>query len=260
MPSSPVLGARARIDQPPKLAPSYLSGQLLSQAGFFWALENGVPVSVERQGQTSRAADLLQHQKVPGRILLFPKAGVHQLRSGIIDRRQQDQLGSAPLQPVVVAAIDLQQHPGLRVALPLLVVSAGTPLPRTGQARLPPETPDRRARQADGILLSQDLGEVLVVEVPELTPGQSQKLVPGPLGYPPHTGTSPVAMGQPGGSSAPVAGHQPPLLPQGDPEQDGGLFPGDSPDLDLVQDLQSLLFFAGQSCLAADRVTSVSIG
>jgi hypothetical protein len=62
-------------------------------------------------------------------------------------------------------------------------------------------------------------------------------------------------MGQTGGSSAPVPGHQPSLLPQGNPQQDGGLFSGDLPDLDLVQDLQSFLFLAGQCHLDVHGVT-----
>jgi hypothetical protein len=55
-------------------------------------------------------------------------------------------------------------------------------------------------------------------------------------------------------------GHQPPLLAQGDTQQDSGLPACDTPDLNLIKHLQTLLFFDGQSCLAADRVTSVSMG
>ena len=58
---------------------------------------------------------------------------------------------------------------------------------------------------------------------------------------------------QPGGSPTPVAGHQPPLLPQTDPQEGGGLFPGDSPNLNLVQHLHSLLFLLV-------NVTSVFMG
>ena len=62
-------------------------------------------------------------------------------------------------------------------------------------------------------------------------------------------------MGERDRPKTPVAGHQPPLLAQGDPQQDGGLPACDSPDLNLIQNLQTLLFFAGQGHLGIHGVT-----
>jgi hypothetical protein len=67
------------------------------------------------------------------------------------------------------------------------------------------------------MLPGQDLGEVLAVEVAELPLGQRLDLGPHRLGHAPLGGASPVATGQPSRPETPVAGQQPPLLPQGDP-------------------------------------------
>ena len=68
------------------------------------------------------------------------------------------------LQPTVVTAIELQEHPLLGHPLSTTAMTGRTSAPRAGDARITKDRPDRRTGQPDPLPLRQQLGEVGLVQ------------------------------------------------------------------------------------------------
>ena len=120
-------------------------------------------VAVEGERNAAAPDDLLQQEEVAARVLDGAEEGVHGCAGRIVDGEQQGEARAAFLEPGVMAAVDLQQHP-----------LAGHPLtPDTVLGRpAPAGTRDAGPRQdpADGptahvqaLVLPEQLGEVGVV-------------------------------------------------------------------------------------------------
>src|SRR3990172_5393630 len=99
------------IGQAPELASSAFPGQFLLQGGLFGALEDGVAIGIEGQGEAVALHDLPQQQEVSGGILLGPEEGEGYLSGGVVDGCDQDQSRSAAFEPIVIAAVQLEEHP-----------------------------------------------------------------------------------------------------------------------------------------------------
>jgi hypothetical protein len=95
-------------------------------------LEHGVAVRVEPERYALALNDPLQQFEVPLSIFLFSEEGIGRYPGCIIDGKQQSQPGPSVLQPSMVTAINLEQHPGLRHPLPTLTVAWWSSLTRAG--------------------------------------------------------------------------------------------------------------------------------
>ena len=97
-------------------------------------------------------------------VLLLSEQGGEDRPSGVVHSSHQRQVGSSALQPVVPAAVNLQQHPLPRVALPSAVAPGGPPASRTPHSLCQQYPPDGGTRQVDALPLGQHLGQMGVVE------------------------------------------------------------------------------------------------
>lgn len=67
--------------------------------------------------------ELIEEEQVASGIFLITKDGSVHSAVGIVDGRDQRKAGTTPFQPIMPAAIDLQQHAVLGIAIPPLMVS-----------------------------------------------------------------------------------------------------------------------------------------
>ena len=123
-----------------------------------------MPVAVQGHWDTVALDGLFEHQHVAVGVLLLPKQGGGDRPGGVVDGPYQSQVGTPAHEPVVPAAVDLQQHPLLRVALTPAIALGGPARPRATHSTRQQNPPDRRARQSDPFALGQHLGQVGVVE------------------------------------------------------------------------------------------------
>ena len=117
------------------------------------ALKDGVPVSVDGEGQAIALGDVADQLKVASGVLLGAEERPHDLAGGIVDGAQEGQLRSPLLEPGMERGIQLQQAAGLRVALPALTAAPPPILLRTGQARTSPHPAHAGARDLNLVLL-----------------------------------------------------------------------------------------------------------
>ena len=152
--------------------------KLLGQAVGFprRALEGAMLVAVEGSWHAVAGDDLPQHQQAAAEVLLFLDQGEGDLPGGAVHGTHEAQGGSPSLQPVVAAAVGLQQHPLLGQALPALI--ARGPPTATGPADAPgkQDPPHSGAGHLDARRLHQHLSQVQVVESGLAARGQRQYL------------------------------------------------------------------------------------
>ena len=88
---------------------------------------------------------------------------MHDGARGVVDGEQQGEARAALLEPGVVAAVELEQHPRPWHALaPHAVLWRAAP-PRAGHAGPRQDAPHRGAAEGEVLVLLQQLGEVGVV-------------------------------------------------------------------------------------------------
>ena len=107
--ADPELGER-----PPELGRGAAVGQLLLQGedGRGRGLEDAVPVAVPGAREAVAADGVAQDDEIPRRVLLVAERGPDQDARGIVDPAHERQPGPAALEPVVAAAVDLDEQPG----------------------------------------------------------------------------------------------------------------------------------------------------
>ena len=139
-----------------------------------------MPVAVEGQGHAVAGDDLLEQEQVAVGVLVLPEQGEGHRPGGVVHGPDEGEAGAAPLQPVVLAPIDLQQHPLLRVALPAPIALTRATAARTVDSPRQQDPSDGGARQADALPLRQQLGQMRVVKAGVTALGQGQHLCPRP--------------------------------------------------------------------------------
>ena len=112
------------------------------------------------------------------------------------------------LQPGVLAAVDLHQHPLLGHAPAPETVPLGTPAPGTADVGLEQDAAHRGTAQVDAFTLLQQLGEVGVVRPGVSVAGQLHHGSDGRLGDGVVRSASPVSVGQCGGTVLAVSGEE----------------------------------------------------
>ena len=91
-------------------------------------------VAVHGHRDAPAAHHLPEQLEVALGILLLPEAGPGDQAGGVIDAADQGEVGSSTLQPVVTAAVDLEQHALPGIAVPPLPVPGRPPVPDAGHA------------------------------------------------------------------------------------------------------------------------------
>ena len=134
---------------------------------------------------------------------------MHDGACGVVDGEQQGEARATLLEPGVVAAVELEQHPRARHALaPHAVLWRAAP-PRAGHAGPRQDAPHRGAAEGEALVLLEQLGEVGVVGARvarggEARHGSRDGLGDGVVGAP-----AAVAVGERLGAELPVGGQEP---------------------------------------------------
>ena len=76
-------------------------------------LEDGVAIAVQRQGNAPALDQAIQQHEVASGVLTGAEDGVDRRAGGVVHGQQQGEFGSPVLQPGVMAAVQLHQHPRL---------------------------------------------------------------------------------------------------------------------------------------------------
>ena len=126
--------ARAQLlEEAPDLGRSAAAGELLLQGGgLLDRVEDRVLVAVYGHGDATAAHHLPEQLEVALGILLLPEAGPGNQAGGVVDAADQGEVGPSTLQPVVAAAVDLEQHALARIAVPTLSMPGWPPVANAG--------------------------------------------------------------------------------------------------------------------------------
>jgi hypothetical protein len=120
-------------------------------------------VVVELQGDAARPQHLLEEEEIALGVLLLTKQCCYDPASGVVNGAEEAGLGMVWAEPVVEAAVYLQEHSLLRSAVAMAAMS-GWPASLLGLlSRLAAEAPHARPTEDDALVAEEQLLEVAVV-------------------------------------------------------------------------------------------------
>ena len=168
--------------------------------------------------------------------------GVDRRAGGVVHGQEQGEFGSPVLQPGVMAAVQLDQHPRLGHPLAAGTVLRRAPATWTADACPGENSPHRGPAEVDALPLAQQLGEVGVVGALVALGGQfyhrgSLRWRDGVVGT-----AAAVAVGEGSSSLTAVGRQQPAGLALAHPQKVGGLGDGHLVFQNRVQHVESGLF------------------
>ena len=167
---------------------------------------------------------------------------MHDGARGVVDGEQQGEARAALLEPGVVAAVELEQHPRARHALaPHAVLWRAAP-PRAGHAGPRQDAPHRGAAEGEALVLLQQLGEVGVVGARVARGGEARHGSRDGLGDGVVGAAAAVAVGKGLGADLPVGGEEPADVAFAEVHQRGRLPDRDLLGEDAVEYLEPCLF------------------
>ena len=172
-------------------------------------LESRVAVAVEGQGDSPLPDQALQEHQVAAGVLAGAEDGLSHGAGGVVHGDEQRQLRSPVLQPGMVAAVDLHQHPLLGHAPAPEPVLLGAAAARTADACLDQNAAHRGTAQVDALAFPQQFGEMSMVGARVAVAGQLHhgsrgRLRDGVVGP-----TPPVPVGQCGRTVLAVSREEP---------------------------------------------------
>ena len=170
----------ADLERPAHLGQAPLAGELLGERRrpARVAVEDAVPVAVERPRQTEGCGGLGQGDQVASAVLLLSEGAAGDPAGGIVDGAHERGEGPVGAEPAVLAAIDLQQLALARCPLPAAPVAGRPVWPGRWPAGLIEDPPQRPLLDVDVLLTLQRLREVRPVDILVLLPGELGDAVP----------------------------------------------------------------------------------
>ena len=240
------------LKRTPDLGRGDIAVELLRQA--LWrpriAMKDAMAIGVGCHGQAIAANELAQQQEVAVGILLGAKDASEDLTRGIIDGREEDEARAAILEPGMVAAVHLDEQPGLGHALPPAAMLGWAALARTADASGPEEPLYSFPRHVEVFSLGQQLGEVVIVHAGVGRASQGQNPSSDGFSHPAPGGPSAIAVGHGSGAVLPPAAEQPPEVAQREAQEPRRLPGAQNTVVDARQDMQALVLPLGQGdCL-----------
>lgn len=108
------------VEDAPDLSGQRFPGELLCQCEghFRFGLEDLVAVAVKGEGKAASPCYSAQEQKVALGVFLLAEGGERNIAGGVVNPADKSEPGAVGAEPLVTAAVDLQEHPGLRPPLP----------------------------------------------------------------------------------------------------------------------------------------------
>lgn len=153
----------------------------------------------------------------------------------------QDEARAAVLQPGVMAAVALDEHPGLRHAGAAGAVTRRPPDAGAAQACGPEDAVDRRVGEGEAFPLREEFGQVLVVDPRVPRSGEPDDAGAGGVIDAPGRGAAAVPVDQGLGPSAAIRAAQATDLPSGEGQEVGRFRDAELAAVQGVEDDELLL-------------------
>jgi len=170
------------------------------------AVEDAVPVAVDRDRAAVCADHVSENPEVPEGLFLLAEEGSGDVVGGIIDGAVEGKPGSSPFQPIMLARIKLDEEAFLRHALTPAMIPAWPPGMRAGEPSGDQPTMDRPVGEGQSPLLDEGFGEMLVIEARVGRLGPAKDPLSEGVGQTVMRWTAAVAMRQGGGPAAAEGG------------------------------------------------------
>jgi hypothetical protein len=182
-----------------------------------------VPIAIDRDRDALAPDDGTQQLEIPGGILLVAEGRRRDDARGVVDGADQGQPWTAALEPVVAAAVELDEQAFLGHPLAPAAVARRPTSTGTGHAGRAQDPAHRGPAQDDALVLGQELGQMAVVAAGIAALGELGD--PRRHGWldPSRRGSAAVAVDQAGRAISLEGRSQSPDLPFGQPEQTGRL-------------------------------------
>lgn len=173
------------------------------------AIEDPVSVTVDGDGEAHPPGHLPQDPEIACRVFLEAEARRRDLIGRVVDGALEDKKRTAPFQPVVLTAVQLHEQARLGHARPLAAVFRWPPPPRSGDAGSTQDGPHGGAREGDGVLFGQQLGQMLVIEAAIDGAGKDDYPFSQRVRHAIGSRAAPVPMGQTGRAFQAKGGQEP---------------------------------------------------
>lgn len=144
----------------------------------FPALEDAVAIGVDGDGNPMCPDDLTKQQEVAGGILVLAEDGPQDRPGGIVDGVEQDQSRSALLEPGVMTAVQLDQHPPAGHPLATEAVLGRASAPGAAQPSGAQDAVDGGMREDEVFPLGEEFGQVAMIDPRVGRPGEPDEPLP----------------------------------------------------------------------------------
>ncbi len=175
--------------------------------------EDAVPVAVKGERKPVRENMRLQRAKIGLRRLARRKLQRRQPAGRVVDEHDQRAARAAPLQPIVRAAVDLNQFAKAPAPLARLMNPPRPPPLRPRKPESDLQTANELARHRDPLQLAELLGRQRRAEITIFVPQQPGDPRAQPRRHPPRRNPPPLARNQPPIAPSPPNPHKPLDLP-----------------------------------------------
>lgn len=210
------------------------------------AMKDSMPIGVRSRGHPIAADEAAEQAEVPLRLFPGAKDAGEDLSRGIVNGRVEHEPGPAVLEPRVVAAVHLDKEAGLGHALPSATMAGWAARAGTADTGCAQQTLHRLPRNAEGLALGQQLGEMMIVHAGVGGPCQSQDPGTDRLSDAARGRTPAIAMGEGARAVLAEAGEQPAEVTERESQEASG-FPGAQGSvMNAREDMQSLMLPLGQ--------------
>ena len=183
---------------------------------------------------------------------------MHDGACGVVDGEQQGEARAALLDPGVMAAVELEQHPRLWHALAPDAVLWWTAPPRAGHAGPRQDAPHRGAAEGEALVLLEQLGEVGVVGARVARGGEARHGSRDGLGDGVVRAPAAIAVGERLGAELPVGPEEPADVAFAEVHQRGRLPDRDLLGEDAVEYVEPCLFVLVQCHFLHRRTESLT--
>ncbi len=182
-----------------------------------------MPVAVDGEGKPAREGHVPEEAEVAIGILRVPKLAREHGSCGVVHDGEEGQPRATPLQPIVHAAIDLEEHARAGHALAPTPVATGPAPFRALESGVVQHAPERGVGDVDPFPLGQQFLEVEVIGTRVRGRRQGDDAVAQRIIQTTRRAVTAIAMDQGGGPARPVLGAQATDVTSGAPEQGGSV-------------------------------------
>ncbi len=177
-------------------------------------LEDAVAIGVDGAREAVATEELAEEEEVAVRVFLAPKDSAEHVSGRIVERGQEDQARAAVLEPGVMAAIHLDEKAGLGHPFPAPTMAGWAASARAPDASGAQEPLHRAPRQAQALVLDEQLGEVVIIEAGVTGAGQGEDPGADSLREAPGRGMATVTVRESCKTVLAEAGQEPAEVPQ----------------------------------------------